>query len=231
MRWFTVSFSPKLLHKELERHSGDGPVSALSDARTRPAASRVSDDVLLDAARTCVLANGVRRTTLAEIARTAEVSRMTLYRRYPDVRSILAALMTREFGELLRVVSAGAATAVTARERLVGSAVAAVKALDADPLMRIVLDLDAELVMPYIVRRLGATQRLAEQVVTAQVVAGHKDGSVRRADSATQARSVLLVVQSFVLSLRPATAGVDEAALLAELRHLLDATLRPEAER
>ncbi|WP_116045420.1 TetR/AcrR family transcriptional regulator [Amycolatopsis palatopharyngis] len=213
---------------ETKRHSERGPGSALSDTRSRPAASRVSDDVLLDAARSCVLDKGVRRTTLAEIARTARVSRMTLYRRFPDVRSVLAALMTREFGTLLRGTTAGAATADTARQRLVDSAVAAVRALVTDPLMRTVLDLDAELVMPYVVQRLGATQRLAEQVLTAQVTAGHQDGSIRGADSAVQVRAVLLVVQSFVLSLRPATTDVDKGALLAELRHLLDATLRPE---
>ncbi|WP_233345948.1 TetR/AcrR family transcriptional regulator, partial [Saccharomonospora iraqiensis] len=71
----------------------------------RAPTGRVPDDVLLDAARECVLARGVRRTTLTDIARTAGVSRMTLYRRFPDVRSVLAALMTREFGALLREVS------------------------------------------------------------------------------------------------------------------------------
>src|ERR1700755_72534 len=76
--------------------------SALADTRNRQTATRVGDDVLLDAARTCVLAVGVRRTTLAEIARTARVSRMTVYRRFPDVRSVLAALMTREFSGLLK---------------------------------------------------------------------------------------------------------------------------------
>ena len=39
------------------------------------------DDVLLDAARACVLAVGVRRTTFSDVARRAGVSRMTLYRR------------------------------------------------------------------------------------------------------------------------------------------------------
>ncbi|SFP45478.1 regulatory protein, tetR family [Amycolatopsis arida] len=211
---------------EDKRHTGRG-TSALADVRSRAAASRVSDDVLLDAARTCVLAAGVRRTTLTEIARTARVSRMTLYRRFPDVRSILAALMTREFGAVLRTASARGSGA-TARERLVNTATAAVRELVADPLMRTVLDLDAELVMPYVVRRLGATQRLAEQVLAAHVAAGHADGSIRRGDRATQVRAVLLVAQSFVLSLRPATADLAEADLLAELRHLLDAALRPD---
>ncbi|WP_216209934.1 TetR/AcrR family transcriptional regulator [Amycolatopsis aidingensis] len=207
-----------------ERHS------SLAEARNRTAAGRVSDDVLLDAARECVLATGVRRTTLAEIARTAKVSRMTLYRRFPDVRSILAALMTREFTGLLRRTSKQAGTAATARERLVHSSVSGVRALVADPLMRTVLDLDAEMIMPYVVQRLGATQRLAEEVIDALIAAGHADGSIRKGDRVVQARAFLLVVQSFVLSLRPATTDVDESTLLEELGHLLDATLRP-AER
>ncbi|MBN6034825.1 TetR/AcrR family transcriptional regulator [Amycolatopsis sp. 195334CR] len=201
--------------------------SALADTRNRQAATRVSDDVLLDAARECVLAAGVRRTTLAEIARTAKVSRMTLYRRFPDVRSVLTALMTREFGALLQGASARGATAETARGRLVESAVEAVRALAADPLMRTVLDVDAELMLPYIVERLGGTQRLAEQVITALLAAGWSDGTIRRGETDAQVRTVLLVVQSFVLSLRPATADVDEDALLGEFRHLLDAALRP----
>jgi AcrR family transcriptional regulator len=201
--------------------------SALADSRTRQAAARVAGDVLLDAARVCVLAVGVRRTTLAEISRTARVSRMTLYRRFPDVRSVLAALMTREFGELLRRAGVEGMAEPTARERLVTSAVVAVEHLSGDELFRTLLDVDPELVLPYIVERLGATQRFAESVVLALLAAGHADGSIREAEPVAQARSILLVVQSFAFSLRPATADVGEAALLGELRHVLDAALRP----
>ncbi|SDD28990.1 TetR/AcrR family transcriptional regulator [Actinokineospora iranica] len=188
--------------------------------------SRVDDDVLLDAARACVLDQGVRRTTLTDVARRAEVSRMTLYRRFPDVRSLLTALMTREFGQLLARVS-GSVTGQNARARLVGGSVASVRAIVADPLMRTVLDRDGELVLPYVVQRLGSTQHIAEQFLLAQLAAGHEDGSVRMADPAAQARALLLVVQSFVLSHGPATVDVGAEALLAELAHVLDASLAP----
>lgn len=207
--------------------TGTPQPSNLADTRTRQTAVRVADDALLDAARTCVLAVGVRRTTLAEIARTAKVSRMTLYRRFPDVGSVLTALMTREFSGLLRRASVEGEGAATARERLVITAVAAVRVLSGDELFRILLDVDPELVLPYIVKRLGATQRFAEQVIQALLKAGHEDGSIRRAPLDAQARSVLLVVQSFAFSLRPATADVAEAALLDEFRHVLDSALRP----
>ncbi len=51
-------------------------------------------DRILAAAADCVLAYGVDRVTLAEIARRARVSRPTVYRRWPDTRSVLAALLT-----------------------------------------------------------------------------------------------------------------------------------------
>ena len=39
----------------------------------------------LDAARACILDVGWRRTTLTEVARRAGVSRMTIYRAWPDM--------------------------------------------------------------------------------------------------------------------------------------------------
>ncbi|HKN51525.1 MAG TPA: TetR/AcrR family transcriptional regulator [Amycolatopsis sp.] len=213
---------------DVKRHTAaTAGSSALADTRNRQTATRVADDLLLDAARTCVLAVGVRRTTLAEIARTARVSRMTVYRRFPDVRSVLAALMTREFGGLLRVASEQGADAAHNRERLVVIAAAGIRTLSADPLFRTLLDVDAELLLPYIVERLGATQQFAEQVLRQLLEAGQEDGSIRRAPVAAQARSVLLLVQSFAFSLRPATADVDETELMAEFTHVLDAALKP----
>jgi AcrR family transcriptional regulator len=186
--------------------------------------NRVDDDVLLDAARACVLAIGVGRTTLTEVARRAQVSRMTLYRRFPDVRSLIAALMTREFGGLLAEMSL-ALTGAAARERLVTGIVAGVRGLVGNPIMRAALDLEPELIMPYVVQRLGSTQKLAEQFMADQIKAGHDDGSIRPGDVVVQSRALLLVVQSFVLSLRPATSDVDGDALLLELAQLLDGAL------
>lgn len=199
---------------------------------SRPSTNRVPDDVLLDAAHRCVLTVGVRRTTLAEVARTASVSRMTLYRRFPDVRSILAALMSREFGGLLDEAMRSANDQPTARARLVTATVAAARRLVNDQIMRALLDMDAELLLPYIVERLGQTQRIAEQVMDSLITEGHQDGSIRRGSPRTQARALLLVAQSFVFSVRTAVStedGITERALLDELEHILDQSLCPPA--
>jgi hypothetical protein len=119
------------------------------------------------------------------------------------------------------------AGAATARERLTRSAAASVRLLNEDPLMRAVADKDSEVLLPYVVSRLGGTQRFGEEVITALLRAGREDASIRPGDLAVQARAVLLVVQSFVLSLHAATGDLDAEALLAEFSHHLDAALRP----
>jgi AcrR family transcriptional regulator len=186
---------------------------------------RHTDDALLDAARDCVVEVGVRRTTLTDVAKRAGVSRMTLYRRFPDVRSLVRTLMTREFGALLHQVEISGPNTGTARTRLVDHAVSAVRQLAKNPLMQRVLDLDAELMLPYLVERLGSTQRLVEQFLVGQLEAGHEDGSVREGDPAAQARLVLLTTQAMVLSVRPATTDLDFDDLLDELARFLDAAL------
>src|SRR6266496_4432838 len=95
----------------------------MATIRHTPSPNRVADDVLLDAAMGCVLASGVRRTTLSDIARAAGVSRMTLYRRFPDVRGMLSALITREFGKILGAATEAARTEATARGQLVVASV------------------------------------------------------------------------------------------------------------
>jgi AcrR family transcriptional regulator len=193
----------------------------------RHSVTRVADDVLLDAARHCVLSVGVRRTTLTDIARRAGTSRMTVYRRFPGVTSVVAALMTREFGGLLARIDARADATLPARERLVATAVRAAERLVADPLLSSVLDRDADLLLPYLVERVGSTQRLVEKFVVEHLIAGHADGSIRTGSVAAQARVFFLTVQAFVLSHRPSVSDVPVGDLVAELAVSLDHGLRP----
>src|SRR5918997_3185795 len=93
-------------------------------------------DTVLDAVRDCVLAVGVRRTTLTDVARRANVSRMTLYRRYPDIHGVVRELMTREFTQVLGAARQQAADLPTARERLVEQIRAGVQALGENELFR-----------------------------------------------------------------------------------------------
>ena len=184
--------------------------------------------LLLAAARESVLAVGVRRTTLVDVARRAGVSRMTIYRAYPDVQTLVAALMTDELATLIAEVSQRTAREDNGRDRLVASAVGVARAIPENELFRRVVDVDAELLLPYVVARVGTTQRLAIDALREWIAEGQQDGSIRAGDTRTLAHSLLLVIQSWVLSAR-VDGAPPRGRLLRELGELLDRYLRPDA--
>lgn len=189
----------------------------------------VEDEALLDAARACVLAVGVRRTTMTEVARRAGVSRMTLYRRHPDVTSLIQALMTREFSAIIGRVDASAAALGSARERLVATAVQGADELTRDPLFLRIVDVDPELLLPYVTTRLGAFQRAVVAAFERRVAEGIADGSIEAGagDPALVARTLELALRGFVLQTLAEGAQAARAPQLAELARLLDGYLAP----
>lgn len=188
-------------------------------------------DAVLDAVRDCVLAVGVRRTTLTDVARRAGVSRMTLYRRWPDVRSLVGDLMTREWVAVATGAMPERRPGAHARTLIVDGLVAGVEAFRAHPLFRKIVDVDPELLLPYVLDRRGASQEALLALLADALREGHADGSVRAGHVERQARALLLIVQSFTLSLRTMTDEDDHdltsEAFLAELRTVLERTLTP----
>jgi len=188
----------------------------------------VEDEALLDAVQACVLAVGVRRTTMTDVARRAGVSRMTLYRRYADVTSLLQALMTREFTQILAEVEADAAALPSARERLVEAAVSGVDRLTRHPLFLRIVDVDPELLLPYITTRRGAFQRAVVGAMETRLADGSKDGSIAVDDSAAAARAIELALRGFAFQALAPGAVDERAQELDELRRMLDRYLAPD---
>jgi AcrR family transcriptional regulator len=183
-------------------------------------------DPVAEAVRDSVLAVGVRRTTLTDVARRAGVSRMTLYRLVPDVETLLLDVMTRDFGALLSDIESAVARKRTARARLVALTAEVARRLPAEPLFQRVLDVDPELLLPYLTVRIGSTQRLALARVRRVIAEGHADRSIRRGDADVMATSVLMMALPWVVSARLFD-DVGRLAALAELERGLDGWLRP----
>jgi AcrR family transcriptional regulator len=192
-----------------------------------PAPGRTAESVLA-AARSLALDVGFRRTTIADVARRAGVSRMTVYREFADIGAIWSRLLTDELVALLDDASARLAALPTARARIVAASDVIVDGIARHPLLRRALDVDPELLLPLIVDRFGSTQRASLLRLEQLVRAGQADGSVRAdLDPAAASAALLLAAQSFVFSARALDSRPDATVVRAQLPELVDRYLAP----
>ena len=176
-------------------------------------------DRILAAAASCVVDFGVDRVTVAEVARRAGVSRPTVYRRWPDTRLILAALLTSRITAVLRDAPARG----QGREALVERVVAVAERLRGDDLVMAVLR--SELAMVYITERLGTSRQMLIDALAGELQAAQLDGSVRSGDPCRLAAMVLLITQSTIQSAGIVRPILDDDALATELGYSLNGYL------
>lgn len=182
------------------------------------------DENLLDAARDCILAVGWRRTTMTDVARRSGVSRMTVYRRWPDMAALTTDLIDREFGLDDLVLLPPSATSDVAS--ITSATVEITTRVTDHALFHKVVDVDPELLLPYLLEERGEPQELALAALTDAIRQGQRHGDVRRGRPEVLARSVLLLCQGFVLSSATMADGrYSERIARRELAHAIAAYL------
>jgi AcrR family transcriptional regulator len=178
---------------------------------------------ILDAAAACVVAYGVERMTLTEIARRARVSRPTIYRRWPDIRFVLAELLTTRIAGVLDDVPVGG----VGREAMVERIVAVAEHLRGDEVVMSVLHNAPTVAMVYITERLGTSQQILIEALAAAIKLGQDEGSVRSGEPRQLAAMCLLITQSAIQSAQMVDHILDSDALGVELAHSLNGYLKP----
>jgi AcrR family transcriptional regulator len=200
----------------------------MTSLRHNPEPAASPEDTYLDAAREAILAVGWSRTTLTDIARRAGVSRMTLYRRWPDTQTLLADLMTREWGQ---VVGATASAGGNALDRIAHGIVTTVQALRANELLRRIVDVDPEVLLPYLLDRRGRSQEMVADALAGLIAEGQREKTIRRGDPVVLARSLVLACHGFTLSAHTmsesSSRDADVSHLDLELEQLVRRYLQP----
>lgn len=179
-------------------------------------------DRILEAAAYCVTAYGVDRVTLTEIARRARVSRPTVYRRWPDIRSVLAALLTARIVSALDTVQVDE----VGREAVVRRIVEVGQHLRNDDVVMSVLRKAPELTMVYTTERLGTSQQILVDALADDIKLAQEQGSVRPGEPRELAAMCLLIARSTLQSGQIVASILDIDALDAELTHCLNGYLK-----
>lgn len=202
------------------------PASSQSEHPSETDAREKSiEDIVLDAARSCILEHGVRRTTLAEIARRAEVSRPTVYRRWTDTRAVVSSLLTREISALIPNFDATA----SGRDQIVTAVGRTADRIRIHPLFVKILRSDSDVLATYILHRLGTSQSLIIDTLSSLIVVGQRDSSIRSGDPAVLATMLLLMVQSAVQSAEMVSERISGAEVMTQMAYAVDAYLRPRS--
>lgn len=177
-------------------------VSSTSAVADGYAPSAATSDAILDAALSVALEVGFRRTTIAEVARRAGVSRMTAYRYFTDNGTLINAIQTREFSAMLVRVRAvvDEQVGLSSAERLAVLLAETVRQVSVHPIMRMTREVEPSYLFQYLVSRYGMTQLLGLYAIEELLQAGVEDGSLHLQDVHATATMLLLSVQSIIVS-------------------------------
>lgn len=183
----------------------------------------VRSDPILAAAYEVLLDVGPARATLTEVARRAGVSRMTVYRRYAQLRTLVSEVLTHELVTLLDI-AAKQAGGPTDAARIAATVSGAAEAIAGHPLMLRLITLDPAALLPQLVTRRGSTQRVAEGMLAA-MLRECRDGSVQTGDPELTARIVVTAASAFVYTESLARSEGDQGQRWTEFTVMIGAYL------
>lgn len=188
------------------------------------------DDPIVSAAVDVLAEFGPTRMTMADVARRAGVSRMTVYRRYRSLDAVISAALTAEIADVVADAMHTPSSGEAARDRIVAQSVAVISALVDHTLLQRVLEVDPQSVLPLLVERIGSGQRLLQDYLAVALESGMAgrggDGSIRDGDPRLLALCILTMAQPFVMAMRPLRQEYPQEQLLAELATAIDRYLR-----
>lgn len=164
---------------------------------------RTADDALstriLDAALAVAAASGLRHLTMEDVARRANVGRMTVYRRFGSKPALVDALAVRECRRCLATIAAALPETAPADERLTTLFTATLQVIREHPLLARLATVEPEALLHELTRDGSAVFRLVRDFLIGVIRRGQEAGELIDAEPAVLAEVGLRLGASFVL--------------------------------
>jgi AcrR family transcriptional regulator len=159
---------------------------------------------------------GLRRSSVEDVARRAGVSRMTIYRRFPQKDALVEAAILRECRRFFAELERRTAGLPTLEDRLVESFVLALGFALSHPLLERLRVGEPEALLPFLTSQRSPVLTIVREFLVAQIRRGQEEGIVAGFDPIPLAEILGRLALSFVLirdSRLPVAAGPDGLAL------------------
>lgn len=206
-------------------------VTALDAAREAGIAEEGSDDevveALLVAARELMERTGIRRLRMDDVARSAGYGRATLYRRFATRDELVWAVVTREVARVLDAIEAATSSYPDLRDRLVEAFATTVEGVHRHTLLRRLLQLEPDLLLPHLTTGGADALGLARDHLARLLRQGRAAGQLGPIDVEVAADMVVRLVHSLLLTPGGPIPVEDPEALRRYAdRHLVSPLLR-----
>jgi AcrR family transcriptional regulator len=167
---------------------------------------------VLDAALAAFLDFGVRRSSMAEIAKRGRLSPATLYRRFAQKTDLVQAVGLREVRRFVADVDSKVDTTAPADEQIAQMFVAFAMGLRRNKLLRRLLDTEPELVLPLLTTRGGPVLDLGRDYLVEFVERLQGEGKLPQYEAAPVAEMCARVALSMALTPQTSIPMNDEVA-------------------
>lgn len=183
---------------------------------------------ILDAAFDLYCRQGIQRTSVEEVARHAEVSRITIYRRFATKDALVEHVVRREFRRYFDQFLDDIKQASTAEERVVVGFVSSLRTIRRNPLIGGLMSAEPDSLVPSMVGEDGRTLAQVRAFIAGQLRREQAAGNVS-ADLAVDlvAEMIVRVTTSFLVTPSRLVDLDDDAALAHVAREFLVPMLTP----
>jgi AcrR family transcriptional regulator len=190
------------------------------DPDVQPADDPLSERIL-DAALDLAAASGLRRLTMDDVARRAQVGRMTVYRRFGSHAKLVDALAIRECRRCLERIASALDPAQRMDERLASLLIATLNVIREHPLLERLARVEPEALLRELSRGDSEVLALVRGFLAGLIREGQENGELAEGDPDLLAELGIRLGLSFVLMPQSLLPMGDERATREAVRALL----------
>jgi len=171
-----------------------------ADRRAADLAGDATTDRILDAAYEQLLAFGLRRSSIEDIAKRAGLARVTVYRRFGSKDELVREVLLREGRRVFAEVDAAVAGLTDAEDQLVAGFVAILRAARSHPLLQRLLTTEAEIAVPSLTTHGAPVVALGREYLAGHLLTAQEQGRLGPADVRAVAEVLVRLTLSFLLT-------------------------------